>query len=290
MPTFIRSARGSRPGRSAAPPASARRPRDEPADRQPERRAAEHVGGVVHARGRGASGRSPRRARRAARRVAGRDPPDGGRRRERRGGVRRGKGELARRSPPSGGRPPKRRARAPHRQLDGVVDADRRRARRRAARSQRSRRSASSAAAASPMATQTAPHSPAVPSALAWRSAAWAVAAGAHRAAGCRCRALSSYARAEDRRAADPRRNASAWMTRQRRRAMVPGYRHVPGNHCGSTALRNLLAHHGAEISRGDGVRARRRARASTTCRSRATRRRASRTGGPRGWRSSSSS
>jgi hypothetical protein len=30
---------------------------------------------------------------------------------------------------------------------------------------------------------------------------------------------------------------------------MVPGYRHTPGNHCGSTALRNLLAHHGVEIS-----------------------------------------
>ena len=30
---------------------------------------------------------------------------------------------------------------------------------------------------------------------------------------------------------------------------MVPGYHHVPGNHCGSTALRNLLAFHGAEIS-----------------------------------------
>ncbi len=30
---------------------------------------------------------------------------------------------------------------------------------------------------------------------------------------------------------------------------MVPGYRHVPGNHCGSTALRNVLAHHGHEIS-----------------------------------------
>ena len=30
---------------------------------------------------------------------------------------------------------------------------------------------------------------------------------------------------------------------------MVPGYEHVPGNHCGSTALRNLLAHHGTEIS-----------------------------------------
>ncbi|MGH2952138.1 MAG: BtrH N-terminal domain-containing protein [Solirubrobacterales bacterium] len=30
---------------------------------------------------------------------------------------------------------------------------------------------------------------------------------------------------------------------------MVPGYRHVPGNHCGSTALRNLLAFHGVEIS-----------------------------------------
>jgi hypothetical protein len=30
---------------------------------------------------------------------------------------------------------------------------------------------------------------------------------------------------------------------------MVPGYRHVPGHHCGSTALRNLLAFHGAQIS-----------------------------------------
>jgi hypothetical protein len=30
---------------------------------------------------------------------------------------------------------------------------------------------------------------------------------------------------------------------------MVPRYRHVPGNHCGSTALRNLLGFHGTEIS-----------------------------------------
>ena len=30
---------------------------------------------------------------------------------------------------------------------------------------------------------------------------------------------------------------------------MVPGYRHQPGNHCGSTALRNLLAHHGVEVT-----------------------------------------
>jgi hypothetical protein len=29
----------------------------------------------------------------------------------------------------------------------------------------------------------------------------------------------------------------------------VAGYRHRPGHHCGSTALRNLLAHHGVEIS-----------------------------------------
>ncbi len=32
-------------------------------------------------------------------------------------------------------------------------------------------------------------------------------------------------------------------------RVMVPGYRHTPGHHCGSTALRNLLAFHGVEIS-----------------------------------------
>ncbi len=30
---------------------------------------------------------------------------------------------------------------------------------------------------------------------------------------------------------------------------MVPGFRHVPGAHCGSTALRNLLAFHGVECS-----------------------------------------
>jgi Butirosin biosynthesis protein H, N-terminal/Domain of unknown function (DUF4872) len=30
---------------------------------------------------------------------------------------------------------------------------------------------------------------------------------------------------------------------------MVAGYRHRPGNHCGSTALRNLLAFHGTEVS-----------------------------------------
>jgi hypothetical protein len=30
---------------------------------------------------------------------------------------------------------------------------------------------------------------------------------------------------------------------------MVPGFRHLPGHHCGSTALRNLLGHHGAELT-----------------------------------------
>ncbi|HEX2467233.1 MAG TPA: BtrH N-terminal domain-containing protein [Solirubrobacterales bacterium] len=30
---------------------------------------------------------------------------------------------------------------------------------------------------------------------------------------------------------------------------MVAGYRHVPGTHCGSTALRNLLAFHGLELT-----------------------------------------
>jgi hypothetical protein len=29
----------------------------------------------------------------------------------------------------------------------------------------------------------------------------------------------------------------------------VPNYEHKPGHHCGSTALRNLLAHHGVEVS-----------------------------------------
>ena len=30
---------------------------------------------------------------------------------------------------------------------------------------------------------------------------------------------------------------------------VMPAFRHRPGNHCGSTALRNLLAHHGIELS-----------------------------------------
>ncbi len=30
---------------------------------------------------------------------------------------------------------------------------------------------------------------------------------------------------------------------------MVPGFRHRPGNHCGSTALRNLLSFHGVELT-----------------------------------------
>jgi hypothetical protein len=32
-------------------------------------------------------------------------------------------------------------------------------------------------------------------------------------------------------------------------RTTVPGYRHVPGHHCGSTALRNLLGFHGVQVS-----------------------------------------
>jgi hypothetical protein len=38
-------------------------------------------------------------------------------------------------------------------------------------------------------------------------------------------------------------------MAETANRVMVPGYRHVPGHHCGSTALRNLLGFHGVEIS-----------------------------------------
>ena len=38
-------------------------------------------------------------------------------------------------------------------------------------------------------------------------------------------------------------------MAETANRVMVPGYRNVPGNHCGSTALRNLLGFHGVEIS-----------------------------------------
>ncbi len=38
-------------------------------------------------------------------------------------------------------------------------------------------------------------------------------------------------------------------MSEGARSVQVPGYEHVPGLHCGSTALRNLLRHHGIEIS-----------------------------------------
>src|SRR4051794_17732846 len=38
-------------------------------------------------------------------------------------------------------------------------------------------------------------------------------------------------------------------MAETTNRVMVPAYRHIPGNHCGSTALRNLLGFHGVEIS-----------------------------------------
>jgi Butirosin biosynthesis protein H, N-terminal/Domain of unknown function (DUF4872) len=38
-------------------------------------------------------------------------------------------------------------------------------------------------------------------------------------------------------------------MTETAKRVMVPGYQHLPGYHCGSTALRNLLGFHGARIS-----------------------------------------
>src|SRR5690242_18947779 len=38
-------------------------------------------------------------------------------------------------------------------------------------------------------------------------------------------------------------------MAETANRVMVPGYRHLPGHHSGSTALRNLLGFHGVEIS-----------------------------------------
>jgi hypothetical protein len=47
--------------------------------------------------------------------------------------------------------------------------------------------------------------------------------------------------------AADPGESRRMEATAARR--MVPGYRHIPGNHCGSTALRNLLAFHGVDLS-----------------------------------------
>jgi hypothetical protein len=43
---------------------------------------------------------------------------------------------------------------------------------------------------------------------------------------------------------------ARIWrMAETANRVLVPGYRHLPGNHCGSTALRNLVGFHGIEIS-----------------------------------------
>jgi hypothetical protein len=40
-----------------------------------------------------------------------------------------------------------------------------------------------------------------------------------------------------------------AAVTETADRTMVPGYTHLPGNHCGSVALRNLLGFHGCQIS-----------------------------------------
>ena len=72
-------------------------------------------------------------------------------------------------------------------------------------------------------------------------------------------------------------------------RVMVPGYRHQPGNHCGSTALRNLLAFHGADVTEemafGLGAGACFFYVAST-----ASRLPGSPTAAPRGWRRTSSS
>ncbi len=59
-------------------------------------------------------------------------------------------------------------------------------------------------------------------------------------------RALGRAARRRRRRPASGRIPAMEATTTPR---MVPGYCHRPGNHCGSTALRNLLAFHGVEIS-----------------------------------------
>src|SRR6478735_7222976 len=47
--------------------------------------------------------------------------------------------------------------------------------------------------------------------------------------------------------AADPAQSAA--MSEPAATTMVPGYRHLPGHHCGSTALRNLLGFHGIELS-----------------------------------------
>jgi len=38
-------------------------------------------------------------------------------------------------------------------------------------------------------------------------------------------------------------------MEAARKQQTIPGFRHVPGHHCGSTALRNLLGYHGIELS-----------------------------------------
>src|SRR5829696_5798902 len=38
-------------------------------------------------------------------------------------------------------------------------------------------------------------------------------------------------------------------MTTDQHAPGIPGFSHQPGHHCGSTALRNLLAFHGTEVS-----------------------------------------
>ena len=152
------------------------------------------------------------------------------------------------------------------------------------------RRSPSTSAAASASAIQTAPHSPAVPRPFSAASAGPWVASRAHGAQDAAVESLKALPhRREDRggRIPDPR-ESHRWAVAAAR--MVPGYRHRPGNHCGSTALRNLLAYHGRRDLRGDGARARRRGELLLRAPRGRSRPRGSPTGAPGGSRSSSSS
>ena len=269
--------------RSSAPlPAQ---PGPQPADQQAERGAAEHVGGVVHAEVGPGQADGARRARRAAAARPGATRPMRGRRRQRRGRVGRRERELA---GSAGKRRQAAQPRAPpaHRELDRVVDPDGGGSDGGGAQPATRRRVASTAAAARPIATQTAPHSPAVPSAFtaASTSGAW------QRVRIARSRRRSSRSSRSSTGAAYGLAGSGRIPLHGGDRGATHGPRLPPP---AGEPLRIDGAAQPARLPRrrdlrGDGARAGRRASASTTWRSTASRRRGSRTGASGGSRSSS--
>src|SRR4051794_9420515 len=115
-------------------------------------------------------------------------------------------------------------------------------------------------ASAAPSTNQTRPLLPALPSATAASSTAgvwpWvriqrSTLRSRSRIGGGGCQKSTCGSFVLYRRTKEPRNSCDAGARTVRILPMpsVPGFFHTPGHHCGSTALRNLLAFHGVEIS-----------------------------------------